>query len=169
MDRISEPELMDDVEQARAYAAADFSEPHQAFVEHFRQRFADCNPKQVLDLGCGPADISIRFARAYPQCTLTGVDGAAAMLALGRDAVSAGGRGPVCESSDFLGRDRELSVAKGDVLAIKCAGAYGACMTSRYNTRPLAVEVMVDKDKTHLIRRRETIDEMLATESILPG
>ena len=51
----------------------------------------------------------------------------------------------------------------------KCAGAYGACMTSRYNTRPLAAEVMVDKDKTHLIRRRETIDEMLATESILPG
>ncbi len=77
--------------------------------------------------------------------------------------------GPVCESSDFLGRDRELSVAKGDVLAIKCAGAYGACMTSRYNTRPLAVEVMVDKGKTHLIRRRETIDEMLATESVLPG
>jgi diaminopimelate decarboxylase len=76
--------------------------------------------------------------------------------------------GPVCESSDFLGRDRELSVAKDDILAIKCAGAYGACMNSRYNTRPLAAEVMVDKDETHLIRRRETIDEMLATESILP-
>ncbi|MFQ5937170.1 MAG: class I SAM-dependent methyltransferase [Acidiferrobacterales bacterium] len=91
MDRIPEPELMEEVEQARAYAAADFSEPHQAFVEHFRQRFADYNPKQVLDLGCGPADISIRFARAYPQCTLTGVDGAAAMLDLGREAVNAGG------------------------------------------------------------------------------
>jgi diaminopimelate decarboxylase len=77
--------------------------------------------------------------------------------------------GPVCESSDFLGRDRELSVVKDDVLAIKCAGAYGACMNSRYNTRPLAAEIMVDKDKAHLIRRRETIDEMLATESILPG
>ncbi len=77
--------------------------------------------------------------------------------------------GPVCESSDFLGRDRELSIAKDDILAIKCVGAYGACMNSRYNTRPLAVEVMVDKEKTHLIRRRETIDEMLATESILPG
>jgi ubiquinone/menaquinone biosynthesis C-methylase UbiE len=91
MDRIPEPELMDEAEQARAYAAADFSEPHQAFIEHFRQRFSDYNPKQVLDLGCGPADISIRFACAYPQCTLTGVDGAAAMLALGRDAVIAGG------------------------------------------------------------------------------
>ncbi|MDH3673092.1 MAG: methyltransferase domain-containing protein [Gammaproteobacteria bacterium] len=91
MDRIPEPELMDEVEQACAYAAGDFSEPHQAFVEHFRQRFADYNPGQVLDLGCGPADISIRFARAYPQCRLTGVDGAAAMLALGREAVSAGG------------------------------------------------------------------------------
>ena len=53
MKRIPEPELMDEVEQARAYAAADFSEPHQAFVKHFRQRFADYDPKQVLDLGCG--------------------------------------------------------------------------------------------------------------------
>ena len=97
MDRIPEPELMDEVEQARAYAAADFSEPHQAFVEHFRERFAGYNPKQVLDLGCGPADISIRFARAYPQCALTGVDGAAAMLALGREAVSAGGLQPRVE------------------------------------------------------------------------
>lgn len=91
MQRIPEPELMDEVEQARAYAAADFSEPHQAFVEHFRQRFAHHNPKQVLDLGCGPADISIRFARAYPQCRLIGIDGAATMLALGRDAVIASG------------------------------------------------------------------------------
>ncbi len=91
MDRIPEPELMDEVEQARAYAAGDFSEPHQAFIEHFHQRFAGFSPKQVLDLGCGPADISIRFARAYPQCALTGVDGAAAMLALGRDAVIADG------------------------------------------------------------------------------
>lgn len=91
MKRIPEPELMDEVEQARAYAAADFSEPHQAFIEHFRQRFVGYNPKQVLDLGCGPADVSIRFARAYPQCVLTGVDGAAVMLDLGRKAVSAGG------------------------------------------------------------------------------
>lgn len=91
MDRVPEPELMDEMEQARAYAAADFSEPHQAFVDHFHERFAGFSPKQVLDLGCGPADISIRFAHAYPQCVLTGVDGAAAMLTLGREAVVADG------------------------------------------------------------------------------
>ncbi len=76
--------------------------------------------------------------------------------------------GPVCESGDFLGRDRKLSVASGDLLAIRCAGAYGSCMSSRYNTRPLTAEVVVDKDRFHVVRRREVIDEMLATESLFP-
>lgn len=76
--------------------------------------------------------------------------------------------GPVCESGDFLGCDRELALAPGDLLAVRCAGAYSAIMSSRYNSRPLAAEVMVDKDRFHIVRRRETIDEMLATESILP-
>lgn len=93
MKRIPEPELMDDAEQARAYACADFSEPHQAFVEHFRRCLPDHEPKHVLDLGCGPADISIRFARAYPACTVTGIDGAPAMLNLGCTAVEAAGLG----------------------------------------------------------------------------
>lgn len=113
MDRIAEPELMDDPEQARAYAMADFSEPHQAFVEHFGKCFAHHNPKRVLDLGCGPADISIRFARAYPGCEVTGIDGAEAMLALGREAINAAGMqsriqlvkiylpGPVPETGGF--------------------------------------------------------------------
>jgi SAM-dependent methyltransferase len=85
MDRIPEPELMDDLEQARAYADADFSEPHQAFVRHFQDRFPGFARGQVLDLGCGPADVTMRFARAYPEVSVTGVDGAEAMLALGRD------------------------------------------------------------------------------------
>ncbi len=76
--------------------------------------------------------------------------------------------GPVCETGDFLARDRKLGIAPGELLAISCAGAYGACMSSRYNTRPLTAEVMVDGDHLHVIRRRETIDEMLGTESILP-
>ena len=91
MKRIPEPELMDDTEQARAYAHADFSEPHQAFVEHFHRCLPDHEPKHVLDLGCGPADISIRFARAYPACTIIGIDGARAMLHFGRTAVEAAG------------------------------------------------------------------------------
>jgi SAM-dependent methyltransferase len=87
MQRIPEPELMDDAEQARAYAGADFSEPHEAFVERFAQCFPRHRPRRVLDLGCGAADVTIRFARAHPGCELTGVDGAPAMLALARDAI----------------------------------------------------------------------------------
>ena len=71
MKRIPEPELMDDPEQARAYALADFSEPHQAFIDHFARCFPRHRPRRVLDLGCGPADVTIRFARAYPDCVIT--------------------------------------------------------------------------------------------------
>lgn len=87
MDRIPEPELMDEPEQARAYAGADFSEPHQAFVERFMQCFPRHRPRRVLDLGCGAADIAVRFARAYPGSELVGVDGAPAMLALAKESV----------------------------------------------------------------------------------
>lgn len=85
MDRIPEPELMNDLEQAYAYANADFSEPHQAFVRYFQERFPEFERGHVLDLGCGPADVAMRFARAYPAVSITGIDGAEAMLALGRE------------------------------------------------------------------------------------
>ncbi|MEK6736531.1 MAG: diaminopimelate decarboxylase [Pseudomonadota bacterium] len=75
--------------------------------------------------------------------------------------------GPVCESGDFLGRDRELNLASGDLLAVMSAGAYGMSMSSNYNTRPRAAEVMVDHDTVHIIRQRETIDQLIATEKIL--
>lgn len=94
MERIPEPELMLDPEQARAYAAADFSEPHNYFVQLFREHFGDdLGGGLVLDLGCGPADICIRFARAYPDCRILGVDGARAMLDEGLRAVAAAGLG----------------------------------------------------------------------------
>ncbi len=76
--------------------------------------------------------------------------------------------GPVCESGDFLGHDRELALTEGDLLAILSAGAYGMSMASNYNSRPRAAEVMVDGDDAHLIRRREDIGQMFALESILP-
>ncbi len=76
--------------------------------------------------------------------------------------------GPVCESGDFLGRDRELAIAAGDYLAVLSAGAYGSSMSSNYNTRPRAAEVMVDGDRFHIIRRRETIDDLMSPESLLP-
>jgi len=91
MERIPEPELMDEAAQARAYASADFSEPHQAFVDGFREHFPCHRPRRALDLGCGAADITIRFARAHADCDLTGVDGAVAMLALASEAVARAG------------------------------------------------------------------------------
>lgn len=89
MRRIPEPELMDDPDQASAYASADFSEPHEAFVSHFRERFPGFAAGEVADLGCGTADVTIRFARAYPQARIVGFDGARAMLDLARQAVAA--------------------------------------------------------------------------------
>ena len=75
--------------------------------------------------------------------------------------------GPVCESGDFLGKDRALAVRDGDLLAVMSAGAYGMVMASNYNTRPRAAEVMVDGDKAHLVRRRERVEELFALESVL--
>lgn len=90
MKRILEPELMEDDEQARAYAAADFEDAHAGFVAHFREVFPNFDTdRYVLDLGCGPGDISIRFARAYPSCTVHGVDGSDAMLRYGQSRLDA--------------------------------------------------------------------------------
>lgn len=75
--------------------------------------------------------------------------------------------GPVCESSDFLGKDRELALEPGDLLTIDCAGAYGFCMSSNYNSRCRAAEVMVNGDHSFLIRRRETIDDLLALDKLI--
>ncbi len=76
--------------------------------------------------------------------------------------------GPVCETGDFLGQDRLLAVAPGDLLAVMSAGAYGMAMASNYNTRPRAVELMVDDDRIHVVRQRETVEQLYAGESILP-
>lgn len=83
MERIPENDLMDDAEQARAYAEADFSEAHDAFVSHFISRFPEFTKGEVLDLGCGTADVVIRFARALPNIHIIGIDGAEAMLKIG--------------------------------------------------------------------------------------
>ena len=77
--------------------------------------------------------------------------------------------GPVCESGDWLGRDRALAVAEGDVLAVLSAGAYGMCMASNYNTRPRAAEVLVDGTAVHLVRARESVSALFRDERLLPG
>ena len=77
--------------------------------------------------------------------------------------------GPVCESADFLGKDRQLCLEPGDTLAVRGAGAYGFVMSSNYNSRERAAEVMVDGDGYHVVRRREELGAQLALESVLPG
>ena len=76
--------------------------------------------------------------------------------------------GPVCESGDFLGHARPLAVAEGDLLAVMSAGAYGMAMSSNYNSRPRAAEVLVDGGKIHLVREREQIEQLFANERLLP-
>lgn len=80
---------MEDPAQALAYARADFNEPNTAFVEHFCAHFPDFAEGSIVDLGCGPGDIALRLAARYPRAYVTGVDGAAAMLALAGDALAA--------------------------------------------------------------------------------
>ncbi|MCB1865115.1 MAG: diaminopimelate decarboxylase [Chromatiales bacterium] len=77
--------------------------------------------------------------------------------------------GPVCETGDFLGHDRELAISADDLLAIRSAGAYGFAMASNYNSRPRAAEVLVDGDVVHLARARETVESLYAAEHRLPA
>lgn len=76
--------------------------------------------------------------------------------------------GPVCETGDFLGKQRELALAPGDLLAVMDAGAYGFSMSSNYNSRPRAAEVMVDGEVSHLVRARESVADLLRGEQLLP-
>ena len=83
MQRIPEPELMDEFEQARAYAEADFSEPNERFVALFAEKFPGLRAGSLLDLGCGPGDLTLRLARRNPGLTVHGLDGSRPMLAFG--------------------------------------------------------------------------------------
>ncbi|MFT7458961.1 MAG: diaminopimelate decarboxylase, partial [Planctomycetota bacterium] len=75
--------------------------------------------------------------------------------------------GPVCESGDFIGLNRSLAIEENDLLAALSSGAYGFCMSSNYNSRPRAAEIMIDDDQMIEIRKRETIEELMAGESLL--
>ena len=77
--------------------------------------------------------------------------------------------GPVCETGDFLGKDRELTIEPGDLLAVRSAGAYGFSMSSNYNTRPRAAEVMVDGERWQVVRQREALQSLWAGEAVLAG
>ena len=87
MERIPEPEIMDEEEQACAYSMAQFDEPHSLFVSLFRRSFPGEEPPTVLDLGCGPADVTVRFARAFPGSFIDGIDASGSMLRYGCEMV----------------------------------------------------------------------------------
>ena len=91
MNRTLEPELMEDDAQVQAYAAADFSQENQGFVDLFREYFPEFSEGHVLDLGCGPGDIPIRLARAVPGCRITAVDASSPMIRLAEDRVRQAG------------------------------------------------------------------------------
>ena len=76
--------------------------------------------------------------------------------------------GPICETGDFLGKNRKLALAEGDLLAIRSSGAYGFAMSSNYNSRPRPPEIMVDGSQFHCVRQRETLDDLIKGETILP-
>ncbi len=76
--------------------------------------------------------------------------------------------GPICETGDFLGKERKLAIAQGDLLAVRSSGAYGATMSSNYNSRPRVAEIMVDHDNLHVIQERETIEQLMQGEHLLP-
>ena len=94
MQRVLEPELMDDEAQADAYARADFAEVNQSFVDHLVAEFPELENARVVDLGCGPADILVRLADRWPHVEAVGVDGAEAMLASGRQVIADRGLAP---------------------------------------------------------------------------
>jgi len=87
----------------------------------------------------------------------------------GRHAESLDVVGPVCESADFLGKERPLAVAQGELLAVRGAGAYSFAMSSNYNSRPRAAEVMVDGDVAYLVRARERFEDLVRGEILLPA
>ncbi len=91
MKRTPEPELMDETLQAQAYSEADFAVPHEAFCDEALRVFPTDTLGHILDLGCGPADVTVRFARRTPACRVSGIDGAKAMLSLGQDRIDAAG------------------------------------------------------------------------------
>ncbi len=116
MERIPEHDLMNDSAQAEAYAESDFSEPHDAFVAHFRIRFSGFSKGDVLDLGCGTADVIIRFARAFPETHITGIDGAQAMLNIGLRDIDLEGLTNQIKLKRYLLPDNELSKKQFDAV-----------------------------------------------------
>ncbi len=116
MKRIPEEELMDDEAQAEAYAGTDFSEPHEAFVTYFKERFPGFTSGEILDIGCGTGDVIIRCARSFPKVHITGIDGADAMLAIAERDIASHGYSDRIKLNKCLLPDPEVSDMKYDAV-----------------------------------------------------
>ena len=169
-----EPELPTAVELINAVYAAIQDEDYEVLVE----------PGRSIIGNAGVLLTKVEYLKEYPGKNFAVVD--AAMNDLLRPALYDAWQdirpvieksdkdarvydvvGPVCESGDFLGLERQLALQEGELLAVCSAGAYGFTMSSNYNTRPRAAEIMVDGDSVHIIREREAVAELMAGESII--
>ncbi len=144
MERVPEPELMDDPTQALAYAREDFSEPNALFVEQFMALQGPSFEGRMLDLGCGPADISLRLARAFPKARIDALDGSEAMLAFAREAR---------EASEPAVRER--------------VNLIGACLPWPHLS-PQRYDALVSNSLLHHLHRPEVLWETLR-QSARPG
>jgi cyclopropane fatty-acyl-phospholipid synthase-like methyltransferase len=121
MERLLEPELMDDPAQAEAYAGMDFSAENQGFVDRFREYFPEFSRGQVFDLGCGPGDIPVRFAKAFPGCRVIGIDASRPMIDLAERVIAQAGLSDrvtaQCERfQDLAGANQADAVISNSVL-----------------------------------------------------
>ncbi len=184
--RIPEPELMDDDEQAEAYANADFSQVNQAFVDRLVGWLPGA-PDTIVDLGCGPADIPIRLCQALPEARVTGMDGSAAMLALARSAAEQAGLGDRLElveralpgpetttrydaviSNSLLHHLHDPRIMWREVLALAKPGASLFVMDLFRPDTKEAAQAIVDEhaDGEHPVLRRDFYNSLLAAFTI---
>jgi len=170
MERVTEPELMDEPEQARAYARADFSEPNTRFLELFQEAFPALREGWVVDLGCGPADITVRFVQRFPGCRLHAVDGSAAMLAFAREAVA---RARVGDRVELVrGRVPETPLPRADYDAVISNSLLhhlhdpaGLWETVRRHARPGAAVLVMDLARPHSEAEVDTLVEIYAADA----
>ena len=182
MERIIEPEIMADPEQALVYSKADFDEENQGFVDRFREFYPELTQGSILDLGCGPGDIAIRLARALPDLLITGIDASGPMIDLAQKAVGAEELSHRiqfrCERFQTSVVDRADAVISNSLLhhvpnplqfwySVKTLGKPGACVLIMDLLRPASVEEaqeVVDRyaSEEPAILRRDFLNSLLA-------
>jgi SAM-dependent methyltransferase len=171
MDRFAEPELMLDAEQARAYASADFEEPHSRCIDLLKQRLVDLPASGVaLDLGCGPGDISLRFLRGFARWRVDALDGSPAMLELGRQAAARAGLGARVRFHEVLlpqgsapGRSYDLIFSNALLHHLEDPGALwsSACRWSGTDTLFFVMDLMRPESRG---RVQELVDRHACNE-----